>query len=253
MKNNIGNYAQHAQYWDWSGHDRTAEHDRWVKFASKYGKNVLIPMCAWGETGAYMAEHGFNVTAFDITPEMICEGKKRYGDIPGLLLLEGDVINFDFDIQPVDFCFCIDFGHLQSIDDVKKALNCIHYHLRAGGCLVIETGYRLPNAQSDHTPIQTWHPQKQPYPDLKVWKTGETRNDADTGRCYISQTFFVEDECGNVESFDHAFYLQGYFRDEWLDAFKECGFDIVGEYGDRETKSWLSGSSGFCVIEAVKI
>ena len=56
MINDIGNYARHAQYWDWGGHDRSAEHEYWLNYAVQYGKNVLIPMCAWGETGAHMAE-----------------------------------------------------------------------------------------------------------------------------------------------------------------------------------------------------
>ena len=253
MKNDIGNYARHAQYWDWSGHDRTEEHEHWAKFASKYGKNVLIPMCAWGETGAYMAEQGFNVTAFDVTPEMVAEGNKRFGNIPGLRLYQSDVRCFNFDIQPVDFCFSMDFGHIQTIEDVKKALVCINNHLRDGGCLVIETSFRMPGAKSNSTPTQTWHPPKQIYPHLKVWKTGDTHNDADTGRCYISQTFYAEDENGNIESFDHAFCLQGYFREEWLAALSECGFDVIGEYKNRDTQSWQSGGSGFCIIEAAKV
>ena len=57
---------------------------------------------------------------------------------------------------------------------------------------------------------------------------------------------------GNVESFDHAFYLQGYYREEWLAAFRECGFDVAGEYGDRELASWQSGGGGFRVFEVVK-
>ena len=79
MTNHIGNYAKHAKYWDWSGHDRTEEHEYWFKYARKFGNNVLIPMCAWGETGAYMAQKEMNVTAFDVTPEMIAESKKRFG------------------------------------------------------------------------------------------------------------------------------------------------------------------------------
>ncbi len=252
MKNNIGNYARHAQFWDWSGHDRTGEHEHWRKYAAKYGKNVLIPMCAWGETGAYLAKHGMNVTAFDITPEMIAEGKKRYGNIPGLKLYEADVRDFRFDLPPADFCYSMDFGHILTIEDVKRALVCINNHLRDGGGLVIETGLRMPDAESNYTPTETFHPLTQVYPDMKVWKTGETRNDADTGRCYISQTFYAENSSGNVESFDHAFYLQSYTREEWLEACRECGFDVIGEYNDRALASWQSGGSGCRIFEAVK-
>jgi len=252
IANGIGNYAQHAKYWGWSGHDNTAEHEYWYKYAAKYGRNVLIPMCATGEAGAYMAKRGMNVTAFDITHEMVAEGKKRFGGVSGLRLLEGDVRNFRFDMPPADFCYSVDFGHILTIGDVKKALVCINNHLRDGGCLVIETGLRTVDDKSGYYPLQTFHPLTQEYPYIRVWKTGDTRNDAETGRCYISQTFYAEDKDGNVESFDHAFYLQSYFREEWLAAFKECGFDVVSEHSDRKLASWQSGGGGFHIFEAVK-
>lgn len=252
MKNEIGNYAKCAQYWDWSGYYNTAEHAHWLKYAAKYGKNVLIPMCAWSETGAYMAERGMNVTAFDVTPEMIKEGKKRFGNIPNLRLYEGDIRDFRFDIQPADFCFSMDFGHILTIEDVKKALVCINTHLRDGGCLVIETGLRMPDEESQNYSQNIFNPLTQVYPDIKVWKTSEGKYEAETGRQYISQIFYAEDKNGNVESFDHAFYLQKYYHEEWIAAFKECGFDVIGEYNSREVESWQSGSGGFRIFEVVK-
>jgi len=252
MGNDIGNYAKHARFWDWGGNDRTAEHEYWRRFASKYGKDVLIPMCALGETGAFLAKRGFNVTAFDITPEMIAEGRKRYGDIPGFHILEGDVIDFRFDIALVDFCFSQDFGHLRTIKDIKKALVCINNHMRYGGCVVVETSLRMPGMKSAQSLPKTFFPQNQVYPNINVWKTGETRYDAKTGRSYISQTFYAEDSSGNIESFDHAFFLQGYYREEWIAAFSDCGFNVIGEYDNHELESWQSGGNGFRIFEAVK-
>jgi len=253
MTKDIGNYASHARFWDWGGQDRTKEHDFWYEYACKYGCNILIPMCAWGESGAYMAQKGMNVTAFDLTPEMITEGKKRFGNIPRFWLLQGDVTDFHFNIPPVDFCYCTDFGHLLTLDDIKKALTCINAHLRGEGGLVIETGLRLPGAKSEYFPTQTWHPAKQMYPDLRVWKTGDTRYDASTGRTYISQTFSSQDARGNIESFDHTFCLQSYYHEEWLVAFKECGFDITGEYNSRQLDSWQSGGDGYRIFEMAKL
>ena len=250
---NIGNYAQHARYWDWSGHDRTDEHKYWYNYSAKYGKNILIPMCALAETGVYMANNGLNVTAFDFTPEMISESRKRFGSVTGLQLFVGDIRNFHFDIPPVDFCFCTDFQHLQTIEDIKKSLACINTHLREGGCLVVETGLRMPDAESFETELQTFYPLKQVYPNIKVWKTGISRNEADTGRFYITQTFYAEDKSGNLDSFDHAFYLQSYTREEWLKAFSQCGFELTGEYNNRELESWLSGGSAFRIFEAIKV
>ena len=252
MENHMGNYAEHAKFWNWSGHERTKEFEFWYEYAQKFGKNVLIPMCAWGETGAYMAEKGMTVTAFDVTPEMIVEGKKQFGNVKGLQLFESDIRDFRFDILPVDFCYCTDFGHLLNIEDVKKALVCINNHLRDGGCLVIETGLRLPDTKSFCTPEQTWHPFTQVYPGLKVWKTGITQYDADIGRTTISQIFYAEDNNGNMETFSHEFCLQSYTYEEWIFALKECGFDVANEYSNRELETWQKGSEGYLIFEAVK-
>jgi len=246
MSSDMGNYAQHARFWDWSGHDRTEEEDYWLKYAAKYGKNVLIPMCAWGETGAYMAQRGCCVTAFDITPEMIAEGKQRFGNLPGLTLAEGDVTDFQFDIPPVDFCFSMDFEVLPTMEDIKKALACIHRHLRVGGGLVISA--QLPPKKSDSWPLNTYLPLKQMYPGMKVWKTGSGHNDAKTGRRYIAQTFYAEHEDGETERFDHSFYLQCHSRRRWRAALKACGFDIVKQ-GSRELNTGYGGGN---VIEAIK-
>ena len=63
----IDDYRKHAVVWDWDGFDNSLEYEYWCEYARHYGKKVLIPMCALGQVGAYMAQKGFSVTAFDIT------------------------------------------------------------------------------------------------------------------------------------------------------------------------------------------
>jgi SAM-dependent methyltransferase len=127
-------------------------------------------MCALGQKGAYMAEQGFIVTAFDITEEMVNEGNKRFGNIKNLKILHGDICNFKFEIEPVDFVFIVDLQHLLKIDDIKKAFISIYNHMRTGGCLVIELG--LPSSESYSWSNETYHPRVVNYKDKKVWKTG---------------------------------------------------------------------------------
>lgn len=249
MTDKIGNYALHAPIWDWGGYDRIEEHEYWRNYAAQYGKNILIPFCAIGETSAYMARRGFTVTAFDITPEMIAEGKKRFGILPGLQLLEGDVRDFCFDIPLADFCFATDFGHIQTIEEVKRALLSINRHLREGCVLVIETS--LPPKESYYAPPKTFYPKEQVYQDKKVWKTGDAFSDMKTGRCYISQTVYIEDKNGKVEQFDHSFYLQCYPRDTLLSALAECGFEIMHEYRNRQKEPWRE-DNGLWIVETAK-
>jgi len=248
MNDTTGAYAQHARFWDWSGHDRTGEHEYWLQYAARYGRNVLIPMCAWGEAGAYMARRGFSVTAFDISPEMVAEGRKRFGDIPGLTLCEGDVTNFSFDIPPVDFCYSMDFEALPTLEDIKKALRRIHRHLRPGGCLAV-----IPNGPPKKTRgwgPETYLPLKQIYPGMNIWKTGHGRDDARTRRRHINQTLHIEHADGRTERFDHSLEMRCHTPRQWRKALKECGFKVVREHGGHgQAMSYGGGDT----IEAIKI
>lgn len=252
MKNINGSYAQHARFWDWGGQDRTGEFEFWRAFAARYGDRVLSPMCALGETGAHLARHGFEVTAFDVVPEMIAEGKKRFGDVEGLKLKIADIRDFCIDMPPADFAFTMDLAHLESMDEVKRAMTCIANHLRSGAGFAVEATLRMPNEKDEDCPMTTYEPFAQVYPGLKVWKTGHCRDDASTGRLHIMQTFYAEDERGNVETFEHVLRLQRYFRREWLEAFDVCGFDLVNEYVNHELHRWNGGDEHFRIFELIK-
>jgi len=249
--NDTGDFARHARYWDWGclDHDRAPDDESRYNFIKHYGNSILIPMCAWGHSGAYMAERGMVVTAFDIAPEMIEEGRKRFGKIKNLNLFVGDARDFSFDIEPAEICAFAEMGWLHSMDDVKKALTCFGRHLRDGGHLILE---EFIGAYDSRTGPETFRVKNNPYPDRTVYKTGVTRNEAKTRRCYISQTVYVEHDDGKKEQFDHEFYLQGYTREEWLAALKECGFKTTGEYKNREKEPWNDGD-GHWVAKAIKV
>ena len=250
MRDNIGNYAKHARYWEWGNldHDRTQNDESCYHFAKQYGNSILLPMCAWGHLGAYMAECGMKVTAFDITPEMIEEGKKRFGGIKNLNLFVGDATDFRFDIEPVEVCTFAEMSWIHSMDEVKKALVCFNHHLRDGGHLILE---EFVGAYDSQTGLETFRVKNNPYPDRTVYKTGITRNEAKTRRCYISQTVYTEYNDGRKEQFEHNFYLQGYAREEWLAALRECGFEVKAEYKNRDKEPWHEGD-GHWIVEAVK-
>ena len=190
----IGNYKEHAQIWDWDGYDDWENNEFWCKWAEIYGKNILIPMCALGKRGAYMAERGFNVTAFDITEEMVTEGNIRYGGIKNLNIIYGDIRNFDFNINTIDFTYIIDLCHLLNISDIQKAFDSINKHLRKNGCMVIEIG--LPTKEPYDWSNETYHPKKPTYKDKKIWKTGNGYYDPNTKRTFISQKVFIENDKG---------------------------------------------------------
>ena len=245
----LNDYQKQAIVWDWDAYDDSPEYEFWCSYAAPHGKNVLIPMCAHGKMGVYMAQQGFNVTAFDITPEMIDEGIKRYGTVHGLRLLTADILALELDDNNFDFAVIAGNGDLHllnSIQDVKAAFISIRKHMRTGGCFALEL--TLPSKESQHFPKRVFHPRVPNYTDKKVWKENEGRYDANEQRQYIHQTVYIESE-GRLESFVQSVCLQYYERDAILEALDQCGFTITGEFSNRQKELWKPGDSTW-IVEA---
>ncbi len=246
----MNEYAKHAAIWDWDGYDNSPEYDYWCSYAKQFGKKVLLPMCAIGQAGAYMAQHGLDVTAFDLTKEMIEQGKKRFGSIPNLSFENADICDLHLKDNNYDFCFIAtqDLNLLADIDMVRKAFRSIALHLRKGACFALELV--LPLHESFAYPSQTYYPRVPNYTDKKVWKEGKGRYDAVTKRQYIDQVIYIQDEKG-IESIPHSIILQYFERDDILSALKDAGFHIAAEYKNREKDVWTPENQAW-IVETIR-
>lgn len=197
-----------------------------------------------------MAQKGFFVTAFDITKEMIDEGKKRFGSVENLSLKIADICNLHLGESDFDFCFIAtqDLHLLSDFKMVKVAFRSLASHLREGGGLSLELV--LPSSESFELPKQTFYPQVPNYTDKKVWKESKNRYDAFTKRLHIDQIVYIQDEKG-ITSFPYSVTLQYYEQDEIRSALKDAGFMITGEFQNRNKELWTTESSEW-IIESIK-
>ena len=197
-----------------------------------------------------MAQKGFSVTAFDITKEMIDEGKKRFGSVENLSLKVADICNLHLGESDFDFCFIAtqDLHLLSDLKIVRKAFRSLALHLREGGGLLLEL--ILPSSESFELPKQTFYPRVPNYTDKKVWKESKNRYDAFTKRYYIDQIVYIQDEKG-ITSFPYSVTLQYYEQGEIRSALKDAGFIITGEFQNRNKELWTTESSEW-IIEAIK-
>lgn len=225
------NYTAHAALWDWDLYVDTAAQAFWRAMSGRYGRRVLSPMCALGQTAATLAEAGCTVTALDYTPEMIAEGRKRYGHIHGLTYVQGDIRDFTLP-ELVDFCFIdgTDLFLLPSLADVRQALGAIHRHLRPGGGFGLSVAY--PPEASHAYPMQRFDPRVPRRDGTVTWKEGDSTYDAATGRQEIHQILYAQRD-GETQRIDHRVTLQYYAREALWDAFAACGFQLAGAYCDH--------------------
>lgn len=246
----IGDYARHAEVWDWYAVDRTKEAEFWAKLAKQYGTKVMAGMCATGTVAAQLALNGLQVTGVDITREMIETASQRYADRQHLRFIEADLCALQLPDKDYDFAFVgtTSFHHLQTAEQREAALRSLRRHTRAGGGLALELW--LPASKSWSSPERVFEPINPPADSqLKVWKKGKTEYDADSRLVTITQEVFIERN-GEVESFAHAFSLQLFDRDTLEAELNEVGYSIVAEYGSYDLSPWVPDSRKW-IVEAV--
>lgn len=108
------------------------------------GTGVLLPYIrrAVGESGT--------VTGIDYSRQMLDKAKEKFSDLPGLSLIEGDVLKYELPEQAYDAVVCLNFyPHIssRSRDFVKKMRRA----LKDGGSLIImhDMGRRQVNRIQD--------------------------------------------------------------------------------------------------------
>ena len=103
------------------------------------GKRVLDAGCGPGVYAEWLADHGAEVVAFDVSPKMVRLAKQRLGT-------KAHVLQADLD-QPLDFLEDDSFDIVLSalaldyIEDWNKVFKEFYRVLRQGGHLVFSTGH----------------------------------------------------------------------------------------------------------------
>lgn len=108
-----------------------------VKYNIGSGAKVLDLACGTGSFSELFSNAGYNVTGIDLSDEMLtvadskCKGKVR--------LIKGDMASFKLS-QKYDACICCldSINHLNELEQVKSAFNCVHSSLKKGGLFIFD-------------------------------------------------------------------------------------------------------------------
>lgn len=103
------------------------------------GASVLDAGCGTGVLLPYISRavgEGGMVTGLDYSRQMLDKAREKFSDLPGLSLIEGDVLKYDLPEQAYDAVVCLNFyPHIssRSKDFVKKMRRA----LKDGGSLIV--------------------------------------------------------------------------------------------------------------------
>lgn len=225
MKNREGQYNDFAYFYDVLMSD--VDYDMWSRYINdiihrynvKY-LDVLEMACGTGNMSIKLVKHGYQVTAFDISEDMLSvASKKIIENGVRIKLLHQDMLDIKLSGEfGVILCLCDSINYITSKKELGKMFKWVFNHLRAEGLFIfdINSSYKLKNIIGSNT--FTHISDKLVY----IWDNYVT--DEDTVEFYL--TFFVE-EGGVYRRFEEVHTERVYEISDIVSLLKDAGFEEI--------------------------
>lgn len=221
-------YTELAYYYDTLMND--VDYDAWTdylieilnKFDVKH--NDLLEMaCGTGNIAIRMAKKGYDVTAFDLSVDMLSVAKhKAVESKADVLFLLQDLKDIKISEKfGVILCLCDSINYLTDYKDLKALFNWVFVHLKENGIFIfdINSSYKLKNIIGNN--IFTYDDGDIVY----IWENELT--DENIVEFYL--TFFIKH--GELyRRFDEVHTERIYEAEDIVSLLKESGFRNINKY-----------------------
>ena len=214
-------FSKTPRYYDkiYSFKDYQAEAQRLIALIQENlcsgGNQLLDVACGTGHHIEYLKEH-FAVEGLDISEELLEIARQRNPDV---LFHQADMIQFElgkrFDVVT---CLFSSIGYVRTIENLRRAINCMAQHVKPGGVVVIEPWF---------TP-DTWRPgtvhaQFVDEPELKIARVNTSFAD---GRLSYFDLHYLIGTPEGTEHFVERHELGLFEQGEMVAAFEEAGLIV---------------------------
>lgn len=233
----IGQYSYPAQFYDalQSDVDYGAYCEFAIEMCGRFGfepTTALDLACGTGAIALEMAKRGLDVTAVDMSDEMLCAAREKIAETKyDILLLCQDMRELDLN-DTVDMAVCAldSMNYLPDTKSLKAALEKVRLFLTPGGVFVFDmnTRYKFENIYGDRDYVLEVEGL------LCAW---QNHFDRKRGVCDFVLTFFEEQEDGSYERYDECQRERCYSEKTVRRLAQEAGLEICGEYSDFDGSS----------------
>lgn len=239
----------YAQIYDLTLQDWDGELDFYRELASQSNGHILEIGCGTGRIAVRLAESGFNVTATDLSNEMIEIARSKSTYLQNIEWGQADMKSFNLGKQ---FGLVISPGHsflfMLSIEDQLTCLRTLKKHLTADGRLVLHLDHQsldwlgtLPDTELIYENLgDVQHPQTgNIIRSRRAWRYQTATQTA------FSNTIREElDASGNiVNTWESEMRFHCIFRYEMEHLFARAGFRIEAMYGNFYKNELQNNSS----------
>lgn len=197
------------------------------KFKQTDGNILLDLACGTGSISEQMSRIGYDVIGVDYSDEMLGIAlDKKFDSGLNIQYLCQDMRKLDlYGSMDVTICALDSINHLNSLKDVKKVFQNVALFSEPDGLFIfdINTIYKHRNVLANNTFT---------YETDKVFCVWENTFIPDTDEVKMNLEFFELEENGLYSRSSDSFSEKAYSEESIEALLNECGFELLGKYGD---------------------
>ena len=217
--------------------NRDVDYRKWADFIetilereykTRPAELILDLAAGTGRMTLELASRGYDMTAVDISPEMLDIGRRnaQASGIDGILWLCQDMRGFELYGTVDAVVCCLDsINHLTSSADVRQCMRLVHNYLYPGGIFVFDINGKgkFERVYADRSYVF------EEEGSLCVW---ENFYDERKRICDFYITLFKEEEDGRYSRYDEFQCERMYTLRSLKRMLDESGFELIGAYSD---------------------
>ncbi len=236
-------YSVFARYYDSLtaniDYKKRAEYfHRIIKLFKRTDGNILLDLaCGTGSIAEEMAKLGYDVIGVDNSDEMLGIAlNKKFESSLNIQYLCQDMRRLDlYGSVDVTVCALDSINHLKSLSDVKKVFINVALFSEPDALFIfdVNTLYKHRNILADNTFT---------YETDRVFCVWENTLLPETDEVKMNLEFFELEENGMYSRSSDSFSEFAYSEENIEKLLKECGFEVLGKYGDDTLASPASDS-----------
>lgn len=205
-------------------------YQRWLDFSLRHlgeRKQILELACGTGALAVEFAKDGFDVTALDLSEEMLMIASGRAEEAEATVqFVEGDMLDLsDIETYQAVTCFSDSICYMENEMDVQQVFDGVYQILEEDGIFIfdVHSTYQI----DEVFPSYSYHYQTEEFAFL--WDSYEGKEPHSIEHLL---TFFVENEEGSFVREDELHRERTYPLEVYLLLLENAGFSNVETYAD---------------------
>lgn len=221
----------------WANYDKLnseTDYEGWADFiCALFQRHAAIPVtsvldlaCGTGSMTFALRRRGYDMTALDLSPEMLCCAREKADECGAadVLWLCQDMRSFELYGTVSAVVCCLDgINHLTGAGDLDRCLSLVHNYLEPGGLFVFDVNtpkkFREFYGNNDYI-----------LEDDGVLCCWQNQYDARRQICTFTLSVFEENEDGMWSRTDTVQRERCYNRKKLVQSLEKAGFSVQGIY-----------------------